>query len=126
MTTKKKLGTQPGLPVPLPTLISQPPGFSEDIEMFLSLPMIWSCFQIQYLIEGEEAHSSAYKGKRIISMTQDFFKSKGRYGAKAISNHIVLGYPREESNSLKNLVPTPSILVATNDTVGTVWSCPWC
>lgn len=82
--------------------------------------MIWSCFQIQYLIEGEEAHFSAYKGKRIISVTQDFFKSQGRYGAKAISNHIVLGCPREESNSLKSLVPIPPIVVATNDADGTV------
>lgn len=48
------------------------------------LPMLWSCFQIQNLDEGEEAQFFAYKGKRIISMTQDIFKSKGHYGAEPI------------------------------------------
>lgn len=65
--------------------------------------MTWSCFQIQSLVEGEKAHFSAYKGKKIISMTQDSFYVKEPWWGQ--DKPRVLGYPREESRSLKSQAP---------------------
>lgn len=65
--------------------------------------MTWTCFQIQSLGERGKAPFSAYKGKKIISMTQDFFYVKEPWWGQG--NPRVLGYPREESRSLKSLAP---------------------